>query len=192
MQAADRSAPPSAPRGRTPTSVTLSATALVAGTIILLWYAPSSYQIYLGLHIVAAVVWVGGDVTLTTLGVVFQRRQDAETLAAIGKVGAWIGPRVYTPAAFALFALGVALVQKGNWGWGTLWLDLAIAGWAIATGIGVLFVGPELGRIDRDVAAHGAESPQVEERVRRLLAIFRFDTALLILIVIDMTAKPVF
>src|SRR3954451_10073614 len=174
---------PSAAALRTPTSVTLSALMLVAGTIVLLWFSPSSYQIYLTLHIVAAVVWVGGDATLTTLGIVFQRRQDAATLAAIGEVGAWIGPRVYTPAAFALFGLGVALVEKGNLGWGVLWLDLAIAGWAIATGVGVLFVGPELGRIDRDVAQFGPESEAVDRRVRRLLAIFRFDTALLVLIV---------
>jgi uncharacterized membrane protein len=173
-------------------SVTLAAVALVAGTIVLIWFSPSSYEVYLALHVIAAVIWVGGDLTLTTAGIVFQRRQDTETLAAIGKIGAWIGPRVYTPAAFALFALGVALVEKGELGWGVLWLDLAIVGWAIATGVGVLFVGPELGRIDRDVAEHGPASAQVERRIRRLLAVFRFDTALLVLIVIDMTAKPTF
>jgi uncharacterized membrane protein len=184
---------PSAPSVRaTPTSVMLSGITLVAGAIVLLWFAPSSYQIYLTLHVLAAVIWVGGDATLTTLGIVFQRRQDAATLAAIGKVGAWIGPRVYTPAAFALFALGVVLIEKGSWGWGILWLDLSIAGWAIATSVGVLFVGPELGRIDRDVEAFGPQSPEVDRRIRRLLAIFRFDTALLILIVIDMVAKPTF
>jgi hypothetical protein len=32
----------------------------------------------------------------------------------------------------------------------------------------------------------------VARRVRRLFTIFRFDTALLMLIVIDMTAKPTF
>jgi uncharacterized membrane protein len=193
MQSAEQGAPRvAAAHERTPTSVTLSALGLVLGAVVVCWHAPGSYQIYLALHVVAAVVWVGGDATLTTLGIVFQRRQDAETLAAIGKVGAWIGPRLYTPASFALFALGVALVEKGNWGWGTVWLDLAIAGWAVTTGIGVLYVGPELGRIDRDAAAHGPRSPQVEQRVRRLFAIFRFDTALLILILIDMAAKPAF
>ena len=36
-------------------------------------------------------LWVGGDVTLTTLGIVFERRGDNETLATLGKVGAWVG-----------------------------------------------------------------------------------------------------
>jgi hypothetical protein len=93
---------------------------------------------------------------------------------------------------FAVFAFGAALVQKGNWGWGVVWIDLALAGWAIATVVGVLFVGPELGRIDRAAETLGPESEEVARRVRRLFTVFRFDTVLLVLIVLDMTAKPTF
>ncbi len=175
-----------------PMSLILASALLIAGTIVFLWYAPSSYQVYLTLHVVVAVIWVGGDITLTTLGIVFERRGDGETLAALGRMGAWVGTRVYTPALFAVFGLGVALVEKGNWGWSTFYVDFAIAGWAIASAVGVAFVGPELGRIDRAAQAHGPDSPEVARRVKRLFTIFRFDTALLILIVIDMTAKPSF
>ena len=52
--------------------------------------------------------------------------------------------------------------------------------------------GPELGRIDRLAQELGPDSPEVQRRVGRLFTIFRFDTAMLILIVIDMTAKPSF
>jgi uncharacterized membrane protein len=181
-----------APRPRTAQSALLAGLALIAGAAVVLWFAPNSYSIYKALHVIAAVVWVGGDVTLTTLGIVFERRGDRETLATLGKLGAWVGVRVYTPAAFAVFAFGVMLVEKGAWGWGQVWIDLALAGWAIATGVGVLFVGPELGRIDRDAARFGPDSDAVARRVKRLFTVFRFDTVLLILIVLDMTAKPMF
>jgi hypothetical protein len=139
---ADPAAAARKPAALAPTSVILAAFALIAGTVVFLWYAPASYQIYLALHVVAVVVWVGGDVTLTTLGIVFEHRRDGETLAALGKMGAWIGTRVYTPALFAAFGLGVALVEKGRWGWSTFWIDFAIAGWGIAATVGVGFVGP--------------------------------------------------
>ena len=181
-----------AQRPRTAQSALLAMLALVVGLVVLVWYAPDSYAVYKAFHVVAAVIWVGGDVTLTTLGVVFERRRDAETMATLGKVGSWIGLRVYTPAAFALFAFGVALVQQGGWGWGRAWIDVALAGWAIATGVGVLFVGPELGRIDRAATELGPESAEVARRVRRLFTVFRFDTVLLVLIVLDMTLKPTF
>jgi uncharacterized membrane protein len=174
------------------TSVILAGLLLIAGLIVFLWYAPASYQIYLALHVVAIVIWVGGDVTLTTLGIVFERRSDGETLAALGKMGAWVGTRVYTPALFAALGLGIALVEKGHWGWSTFWIDFGIAGWGIAAAVGAGFVGPELGRIDRAAAEHGPDSPEVARRVKRLFTVFRFDTALLVLIVVVMTAKPSF
>ena len=54
------------------------------------------------------------------------------------------------------------------------------------------FVGPELGRIDEAARTQGPESVEVARRVRRLFMIFRFDTALLMLIVINMAVKPSF
>jgi uncharacterized membrane protein len=183
---------PAASRPATPTSVILAGFLLIAGLIVFLWYAPASYQIYLALHVIAVVIWVGGDFTLTTLGLVFERRAEGETLAALGRMGAWIGTRVYTPALFAAFGLGVALVEKGHWGWSTFWIDFGIAGWGIAAVVGVGFVGPELGRIDRAAATYGPDSPEVARRVKRLFTVFRFDTALLVLIVADMAAKPSF
>lgn len=188
MSASDSVAAP-AP-ARTALSTMLAGLVLVAGAIALLWYAPDSYAIYKALHVLAIVVWVGGDVTLTTLGIVFERRRDGEALAQLGKMGAWIGTRVYTPVLFAVFGLGVALVEKGGLGWGVFWIDFAIAGWGAAALTGVGFVGPELGRIDRAAREHGPDSEQVRRRVRRLFAVFRFDTVLLMLIVLDMVAKP--
>jgi uncharacterized membrane protein len=176
----------------TPMSLILATGLLIGGMVVFLWYAPAPYQVYLALHIVSAVVWVGGDITLTTLGIVFERRGDGPTLAALGKMGEWVGTRLYTPALFAVLGLGIVLVEKGEWGWGHFWVDFAIAGWVIAAIVGVGFVGPELGRIDKAAQKHGPESAEVARRVKRLFMIFRFDTALLVLIVTDMAAKPTF
>jgi uncharacterized membrane protein len=188
----DASPTAGAERRRTSQSALLAGLALIAGVTVFLWFAPDSYTIYKALHVIAIVIWVGGDITLTTLGIVFERRGDSDTLATLGKLGAWIGVKVYTPAAFAVFAFGVALIEQGNWGWGTVWIDLALAGWAIATGVGVLFVGPELGRIDKAAMQFGSDSAEVARRVRRLFTVFRFDTVILILVVLDMTVKPTF
>ena len=180
--------------GREPTAVStlLAAALLVAGAVVVLWYAPSSYDVFKALHVISIVIWVGGDVTLTTLGLVFERRRDGEALAQLGKLGAWIGVHVYTPALFAVLGFGIALMEKGEWPWDLFWVDFALVGWTIAALVGVGFVGPELGRIDRAAREHGPESEEVRRRVKRLFAVFRFDTALLVLIVLVMTAKPTF
>jgi uncharacterized membrane protein len=176
----------------TPMSLLVATLLLIAGVIIFLWFAPNSYDIYLALHVAAIVIWVGGDITLTTLGIVFERKRDGAALGELGKMGGWIGTRIYTPTLFAVFGLGVALIEKGNWGWGTFWIDFAIVGWGLAAAVGITFIGPELGRIGKAAEMYGPDSPEVGRRVRRLFMIFRFDTAMLILITIDMVAKPSF
>jgi uncharacterized membrane protein len=179
--------------GKLSNSTLLAGLLLLAGSIACLWYAPGSYQVYKALHVLAIVIWVGGDITLTTLGIVFERRGDGPTLAALGKLGTWVGTRVYTPALFAALAFGIALMEKGNYDWwGVFWIDFALAGWLIAACVGVGFVGPELGRIDEAAQKLGPTSAEVGRRVQRLFMVFRFDTALLVLIVLVMVAKPTF
>jgi uncharacterized membrane protein len=180
-------APPAAAR-----SALLAGALLLAGSVVFLWYAHGAYSVFKALHVTFAVVWVGGDVTLTVLGIAFELKRDRETMAALGKMGAWIGVKVYTPALFAVLAFGIAAIEKGELGWGVFWIDFGLVGWAIAACVGVLFVGPELARIDRAVQQFGPESAEVRQRVARLFAVFRFDTVLLVLIVLDMAVKPTF
>ena len=163
-----------------------------SGSVLFLSLAPFTFQIYLAIHVIAAFVWVGGDITLTTLGIVFERRGEGDTLAALGRMGTWIGTRVYTPALFVVIAFGIALMHEMDIDWGQFWVIFGLIGWACRRLLGIGFVGPELGRIDEAARTHGPESPEVAVRVKRLFMIFRFDTALLILIVLDMTAQPHF
>ena len=165
---------------------------LLAGVIVLLWYAPASYQIYLALHVLSITVWVGGDITLTTLGIVFETKKDGAALGELGKMGGWIGTRIYTPALFFAFGFGMALMAKLSVPWDQFWVIFGVVGWSIAAAVGISFVGPELGRIGQAAQEHGPDSPEVARRVKRLFTIFRFDTALLALIVIDMVARPTF
>ena len=185
-------APASRPFGGLSIDTILAGVFLFAGAILFLALAPSAYYVYLAIHVLSAVVWVGGDVTLTTLGIVFERRGEGETLGALGRMGAWIGTRVYTPTLVVTLVFGIILMEKGNFDWSEFWVIFGLVGWTIAAVVGVAFVGPELGRIDEAARTHGPDSPEVARRVKRLFMIFRFDTALLILIVVNMAAKPSF
>lgn len=173
-------------------SLLLAALVLIAGAAVFISFAPNAYQIYLGVHVLATALWVGGDITLTTLGIKFERAGDGPTLAALGKMGAWIGTRVYTPVLFVVLGFGVALMVEANIAWDQFWVIFGIVGWSIAALVGVSFVGPELGRIDDAAQRLGPESDEVRRRVARLFAVFRFDTALLMMIVLVMAIKPGF
>jgi uncharacterized membrane protein len=177
MEPTVKTAPKTAPRLFAVQRGLRSGLVLLVGSILFLSLAPYTFQIYLAVHVIAAVVWVGGDITLTTLGIVFERRGEADTLAALGRMGGWIGVRVYTPALFVVIGFGVALMLEMEIDWGQFWVVFGLIGWTIALVVGVGFVGPELGRIDQAARAHGPDSPEVAARIKRLFMIFRFDTA---------------
>ena len=77
-------APAARPFGGFGVDTILAGTLLFAGAILFLSLAPSAYYAYLAIHVLSAVIWVGGDVTLTVLGIVFERRGEGETLGALG------------------------------------------------------------------------------------------------------------
>ena len=166
---------------------------LLAGAIVFLWYAPASYQIYLALHILAVTIWVGGDITLTTLGIVFEQqagRPDARRARAHGRLDRH--PRLHAHALLRLRVRRRARREvRTSRGISSGSSSRSSAGRSRRL-IGIAFVGPELGRIDRAAQEFGPESPEVARRVKRLFTIFRFDTALLVLVVLDMAAKPTF
>lgn len=169
-----------------------AAALLLAGAIVFLWQAPGSYSIYKAIHIAAAVIWVGGGTSLTVFALVAQRANDTPTLLSLGKQAAFMGERVFTPASFVALGFGIAMVEKANWGWDIFWVDFALVGWAISTAVGISYLAPASKKLTKLLAERGPDDPEVRPALDRLIGVARFDVVLLILIVLDMAAKPTF
>ena len=56
--------------------------------------------------------------------------------------------------------------------------------------IGAAFLGPEAGKLGRLLEAKDPDDPEVVARVTRIIAVARADVVLLLLVAIDMVAKP--
>src|SRR5919202_800202 len=96
-------------------------------------------------------------------------------------------------ASFVVLGFGFALVQKGDWGYGTAWVTLALIGWGITTVTGIFYFTPQAKKLDAAVkSGRDPRDPEIQEWVARVLRIVRFDVAMLLLIVLDMVAKPSF
>jgi uncharacterized membrane protein len=147
------------------------------------------YEFALFVHILAAVVWVGGGVTTQVLAFRIIRANDPARLAGFGKDIEKVGMFVFTPAALVVLGFGFALVAEGNWDY-DFWVIFGLAVVAFSALIGTLFLGPEAGRIGKLVEAHGPEYPEVQDRIKRILMISRIELTLLIAVVFAMVVKP--
>jgi uncharacterized membrane protein len=150
----------------------------------------SAYELYLLLHIGAAIAWVGAGLLMVMLGTRATRARDGERVVAYARDAEWLGLRLFLPANLLALASGFLLVEKGNWGYDPSWIKLGLAGFAVSFLIGALFFAPGWGRVDKLATGEGADSPAVHAAVRRLQFGSRVDLGLLVAVVFVMTVKP--
>jgi uncharacterized membrane protein len=150
----------------------------------------TTYQWLLTIHILAAVVWVGGAFTVQMMAIRVARDPDPGRLAGFSRDVEMVGMRVFLPASLVLLVFGFWLVHEGNWSLSEGWLTFGLIVIAISIVTGAGFLGPEAGRIARVIDAEGPASPEARRRIDRIFLVSRVELVLLVLVVIAMAAKP--
>jgi uncharacterized membrane protein len=148
------------------------------------------YSAFKAVHVLAAVVWLGGGSLLTILGLMADRRHDAAELATVARQAASVGEKIFAPAGLVVVAMGVAMMVNTNWGWGKFWVVAGLVGYAITFVVGLGVLSPQAKRIVTLTESKGATHPDTTAAIQRILLIARIDTAMLFLVVVDMVVKP--
>jgi uncharacterized membrane protein len=150
------------------------------------------YDLLLTLHVLAAILWVGGAVTLHILMRRALRLNDgAEQHRAFTELE-WVGERFYPLFSVILIIAGILMVTEDEHGWefGDTFVQIGFAGWIISFLIGVGFYGREGKRRAGIVEAEGAGSPSVAASFRRTAMVNSVELLILLAVVVDMTTKP--
>jgi uncharacterized membrane protein len=150
----------------------------------------SSYELLLFVHVLAAVVWVGGALSLQVLAIRAERSADGGRVANFATEAEWVGSRVFLPSSIVLLLAGIGLTLEGDWGFTTPWVLLGLIAYGLSALTGSLFLGPESGRIGKMIADVGPRDPDVLARIKRIFLVSRIELVVLLFIVFDMTVKP--
>jgi uncharacterized membrane protein len=148
------------------------------------------YFLFKLVHVVGAVVWVGGGMTLTILAMRAERSKDPGDMATIARQAAFVGERVFAPVGLLVFLMGIAMVINFHWGWGTTWIVIGLVGYAITFLTGLLVLGPSAKHVGQLIESQGAGAAETQAAIQRLLLIARVDMGVLLLVVADMILKP--
>lgn len=135
-------------------------------------------------------LWLGGAATLQLLAIRADRSRDALAMHRVASDGEWLANRLFIPASLAVLVLGIALVLDGPWAFDQFWISLGLGGYAASFFAGMLFLGPESGRIAKAIEEHGPAHELVTARIRRILVVSRIELAILFVVVLDMAVKP--
>ncbi len=147
------------------------------------WYVVVKF-----LHIVSAVIWIGGAAMMILLGIRAERsKNDAEMVGVVLQV-AWAGERVYVPASISTLVFGLIAAWLGSL-WSELWVILGLCGVAITIGIGIGVLTPRAKRVESGHKAGGVTADVVAVS-HEILTIAKFDLVLLLTVIADMVLKP--
>jgi len=148
------------------------------------------FGIFKLIHVSFAVFWVGGGLLLTALALRAERSDDPEDLATIARQAAFVGGKLFAPASGVVLAMGIAMVIDQHIGFGTTWVDIGLAGFAVTTFTGTVILSPRAKKLAEMLDTAGAAAPATQAAIRQLLLIARLDIAMLLCIVADMLMKP--
>jgi uncharacterized membrane protein len=146
------------------------------------------YTIFKFLHVLTAIAWVGGGMTLLASSIVTMRTQgdeavlkSLETMNSLGKI--W-----FIPASLLTVIFGAIATTLGGL-WGDMWVVLGLVGFASTFLTGLLFIEPKGRQVATLIEAGNMQAAIAEGR--KLLNVAKFDYTVMLLIVADMVLKPV-
>src|SRR5512133_730823 len=149
------------------------------------------YTFFKSVHVVAAVIWVGGALMIQAFALRILGTRDARRMAEFAKDSEVIGMRVFIPATWLLLLGAIGMMLNLDLSWGQNWIVFSLIAWALSFVVGAGFLGPESGRIAAIIEREGPESPAAQARISRILLISRCEVVILLAVVVNMVVKPV-
>jgi uncharacterized membrane protein len=141
-------------------------------------------------HVLAAMVWVGGGVMLSLIGLRARSSGDPRTIADFARVLPYVGIRVLMPSVILVLVTGVWMVfADSEWHFSQLWVLLALGLFALAFAIGAVYlsrVGIQLAR----AGAPGQDASATTALLNRWLVGYGIVLLVLLAAVWDMVFKP--
>jgi uncharacterized membrane protein len=147
------------------------------------------YDLWLFLHVTAAIVWVGGAAAIQVFGIRTKRAADPAKTAFFAENVSFTVQWIFLPASLVIIVAGIGLTETGHWDWGEPFIVFGLLLWAIVSLVAFGFLGRAIGSAGARLAAEGP-SPALGLRMRNLVWLSRVLLGILLLIVFLMTVKP--
>lgn len=142
------------------------------------------------IHVISAIIWVGGAFFAQMLAIRAQRSTDPVELPKLGAALGELGMKVFLPASIVLFIAGVILTLQ-RWAFSQLWISIAIVLWLASAVTGAVYLGPQSARIGKLFASEGPTSIAGRAALARIFIVSRLELVSFAILVFLMIFKPV-
>jgi uncharacterized membrane protein len=147
------------------------------------------YEALLFLHILSAMVWIGGTTTLQVLVLRAKKSGDGQRLGQMSHESEWLGTRVLLPVSLLLLAAGTGMAVMGPYGFGEPFVIVGLVGFASSVVIGIM-LGPLGQAMKKAITEHGVDHPDTRKAMTRIWTMSRVELGVLVIVVLFMIVKP--
>lgn len=147
------------------------------------------YEFLLFLHVLAAVIWVGGGFALNVVGTRLVGASNPDAMAGFARQVEFVGQRIFAPVSGLLFLVGVFLTLD-RWSFQDLWIAIGVVGFLYAAITGAAVIGPLAARTGKLVEERGPTDSQVIANIRKVFLFGRIELLVMIVVIAAMTMKP--
>ncbi|MGB1583123.1 MAG: hypothetical protein ACPHCI_04970 [Solirubrobacterales bacterium] len=148
------------------------------------------YELFVALHVFFAIAWVGGATYDLFIGKRAFAQGGAETRQWLTGFWEWIGTHYFIPVSLGTVITGIAAVIEGPWSFSEPFVSIGLGVFILLLINGLAFLEPQAKKIAAEVEEFGVESPQVTNRVSRVLNVSIFEVGILYALVFVMVVKP--
>ena len=147
------------------------------------------YEFLLAVHLLAAVIWVGGAVTMHIFGRL-ATKEGPERELAFTAASIRIGNFVYAPLSVVLLIAGILLVDEVGYDYGEFWITIGFVGFLTSFLVGVFYYPRAAKQYAALAAGDGAGSAPAQAIYRRTATVNMIELTVLLLVIVDMAVKP--
>ncbi|MBI5310669.1 MAG: hypothetical protein HZB14_06540 [Actinobacteria bacterium] len=148
-------------------------------------------DLYLTLHVIGAVAWVGASTLFHITGRRVVAANDQQSLRQFFRDGEYFSTRYFIPVALLTVAMGVALVLSDKYlEFSDPFVSMGLTMFIVSFVMGAGFLGPQTGKLLKRLDAGEFETPAVQSQVKRVLTVSSIELLLLWATVVVMVVKP--
>ncbi|HEY9840806.1 MAG: DUF2269 family protein [Candidatus Sericytochromatia bacterium] len=149
------------------------------------------YLFFKYLHLLGAIGWIGGLITLSWINWNLSRESSRQTLQSLSRFAAGFGPRFVGPAALLTLLAGIATTRSGGLQFHQLWISLGFAAIALSILLGATLIRATTKQLSGLLATEAGHEQEITTTQRRLGSLNLLNLLILLAVAGVMVFKPV-
>ncbi len=149
------------------------------------------FEILLVVHILAAMIWIGGALVGMLIGMFIAKGDDANAMSKFCTAFASIAGPAFGGSSLVVVGTGIWMVADSAIEFSALWVSLSFAGWLVSMLMGATIVGMSWTKVGKVLREPGATIEGTRPLISRAVRLTWIDLIIRVAVVALMVTRPV-